>query len=396
MDDRDQIIEILKQKIAARNKEIARLTELAKKEDSMWQFVSREERMALRDAPILHNMELLDDILADNNKMCVMTGMDNKVFAYILELFKATIIQDDHCSKFLDWSMTKNKMYARHVLLLCLLYEWNGVPLETTSVFFTVKPHVLGKYVLQMQKKLADILPTADEMSRQICKAESKEQIRELIPGDNGGTIIVEGFSMEAQRSLEHESQTRTKSEQFSLDTILYANADMIILGIWTAVQKGTHDKSEYRMQSPEFGRWKKSILNSATLPADKISIDADEEFVGIQDDYPGADVLAPHKKSKCARLTKKERNDDDGDYLDIIKIKNPVCKVRQYGRLCSPYEIILDDYDNDGYKVVQTYRENLNMVTGLANLCTAWDDILADRGIIAQIMKEKRKELGL
>ena len=68
------------------------------------------------------------------------------------------------------------------------------------------------RYLKVMDEILAEVLPPANNISREIASCETKEEFKRIVPGDDGGDVIMDGTHCLVQ----HPSEKAVRRMRYS------------------------------------------------------------------------------------------------------------------------------------------------------------------------------------
>ena len=260
----------------------------------------------------------------------------------------------------------------RSVLLLALFRKRSNVTQDALGVLFDVDQSTVCRYLRFADSVLAGILPTADRMTRLVKKAETSEQLEQLMPDR---TIIIDGTEVPRQRPQDKDKRKNTysgKKKRFTINTTITTNRAGLILAAGRSFEGGTHDLTMIREDPIDFGRWSKSMYKKDTPEKDRIRVLVDKGYQGIANHYTGIALEMPEKKRPRTELTQQQKDSNKRISAKRVKAGHAIGRIKQWARMTDPY---------DG--TVEGFREELAVCTGLANFQLLWD------------AKKKRPSLG-
>ena len=95
---------------------------------------------------------------------------------------------------------------------------------------------------------MAEILPTADRMTRLVKKAETSEQLEQLMPDR---TIIIDGTEAVPRQRQQYRDKRKDaysgKKKRFTINTTITTNKAGLILAAGRFFEGGTHDLAMIR-----------------------------------------------------------------------------------------------------------------------------------------------------
>ncbi len=135
----------------------------------------------------------------------------------------------------------------RSVLLLALFRKRSNVTQDALGVLFDADQSTVCRYLRFADSVLAGILPTAEKMTRLVKKAETSEQLEQLMPDR---TIIIDGTEVPRQRPQDRDKRKNTysgKKKRFTINTTITTNRAGLILAAGRSFEGGTHDLTMIR-----------------------------------------------------------------------------------------------------------------------------------------------------
>ena len=139
---------------------------------SLWK--SRDDGWDAGKGPALHRMEVLDDIIRDGDKLHQATLADCNKFRYMLERAERFLAHSGQMPLFRDDagrisdSGNRCKLYLRHALLMALIHKKDNRTQGALAAIFGIDQTTVSRYLQVMDRMLAEILPTADNISEEI------------------------------------------------------------------------------------------------------------------------------------------------------------------------------------------------------------------------------------
>ncbi len=140
----------------------------------------------------MHRLETLDNILSDEDLLHQATKKIPKQFKYLLNKFSTAIKKRSDAPLFFEDRVdpgNRCKLHIRHVLLLELMKKRLGISQYGLMIFFGVDQSTISKYHKFANSVLAEILPTAEKITKLIQK-NAPGTIKELVPDK---TLIIDG-----------------------------------------------------------------------------------------------------------------------------------------------------------------------------------------------------------
>ena len=371
----------------------------------------------------LHRIEVFDGIISDESNLHSATLCDIEKFQYILEHVKAYATAYNEMPLFYDDESLASdpgnrcKLRLRHALLMALVRKKDNPTQSTLQALFGVDQTSVCRYLHVMDRILAEVLPTAKNISKEIAacktleefksvvpcisgsshthvekcetveefksavpcisgsshthveKCETVEELKSIVPGPDGGDITVDGTHCPVLRPSEKSLRRMRysgKKKRFTNNTNIYINADGVIIGMSKSFVGSTGDIMLLREDPMPFGRWAESMSDDVTPKEDRIRVWADRGYQGTCRDLPGITLMIPYKRSKNRRiLTVEQKEHNHLVNSTRVLVEHSIGRVKCYARLTDPY---------DG--TIGQFNQEFNVITGLVNLHLLWDRI--------------------
>ena len=152
----------------------------------------------------------------------------------------------------------------------------------TLQAIFGIDQTSVCRYLQVMDAILAEVLPTARNISQEIASCETKEEFKGIVPGDDGGDIMIDGTHCPVQRPSEktvRRMRYSGKKKRFTNNTNVCINNQGVIIGISKSTVGSTNDITLLREDPMPFGRWAKSMKDGSTPDEDRIRVWADKGY---------------------------------------------------------------------------------------------------------------------
>ena len=136
----------------------------------------------------LHRIEVFDSVISDESSLHSATLRSTEEFKYILEQVKAYATASNEMLLFYDdESRTSDpgnrcKLRLRHALLMALIRKKDNPTQGTLQALFGVDQTSVCRYLHVMDRILAAVLPTAENVSKDIAECETREEFKKRVP----------------------------------------------------------------------------------------------------------------------------------------------------------------------------------------------------------------------
>ena len=107
--------------------------------------------------------------------------------AYVAASDKMRLFRDDE-SRTTD-SGNRCKLRLRHAILMALVHKKDNPTQGVLQAIFGIDQTSVCRYLKEMDKILAKVLPTANNISKGIASCKTKEEFKKIVPGDDGGDV---------------------------------------------------------------------------------------------------------------------------------------------------------------------------------------------------------------
>ena len=368
-DSPDQIIRNLQQE----NKNLKNTLDLERR---LWN--SRESGWDSNTSTDLHRIEVFDGIISDKSSLHSATLCSREEFQHILERVLAYATASGDMPLFRDDESRASdpgnrcRLRIRHALLMALMHKKDNPTQGVLQAIFGIDQTSVCRYIKVMNKILAEVLPTANNISKGIASCKTKEEFKKIVPGDDGGDTIIDGTHCPVQRPSEktvRRMRYSGKKKRFTNNTNVCINTEGVIIGISKSAVGSTNDITLLKESPMPFGKWTESMKDASTPKEDRIHTWGDKGYQGMAKELPGTTTMIPHKRSKEHRtLTAEQKEHNRKVNSTRIRVEHSIGRLKRYDRLVDPY---------DG--TISEFNDEFNVITGLVNLDLLWDKI--DKG---------------
>ena len=137
------------------------------------------------DSTDLHRIEVFDGIISDESSLYSATLKTKKKFQHILEHAGAYVAASDKMRLFRDDesrasdSGNRCKLRLRHAILMALVHKKDNPTQGVLQAIFGIDQTSVCRYLKEMDKILAKVLPTANNISKGIASCKTKGGIQE-------------------------------------------------------------------------------------------------------------------------------------------------------------------------------------------------------------------------
>ena len=321
----------------------------------------------------LHRIEILDDILSDDSKLYAVTMQTRENFQHILEHALVYVESNDvrlFCEDRTRKSEPGNrcKLSLRHALLMVLKEKRDNTEQEILKVDFGVDQSNISRYIKCVNEILKATLPTGKNIAREIAACETKEEFKKIVPGCNGGEFTIDGTHSPAQRPTEktlRRMRYSGKKKRFTNNTTVIINKDGVIVGVSDSAVGSTSDITLLRESPMPFGKWTELMKDISTPNDDRIMIWVDKGYQGIGKDFPGSDIMIPHKRTKNRKLTTEQKQHNHIVNRTRVLVEHTIGRLKRHDKISDPYDGTLKEYNDD-----------FDIISGLVNLKLLWGKI--------------------
>ena len=250
---------------------------------------------------------------------------------------------------------------------MALMYKKGNPTQGVLAAFFGIDQATVSRYIDVLDEVLEAVLPTATNISKEIAGTETKEDLKKIISGPDGGIMMIDGTHCPIQRPDEKQMRSMMysgKKKKFTLNTTVCINENGVIVAISGSTVGSVHDITLLRESPPPFGKWWDRMCDENTPEEDRIHTLTDRGYKGIAKDLPGTNTLQPHKKTKNhKRFTKEEKEHNHKINSARVKVEHSIGRLKRYGRLTAPYKGKIGDFNRE-----------FNIIAGLVNLDLVWN----------------------
>ena len=177
-------IKILRKRDKHQEKIIGHLEDIIRHERSLWDTRNGSESGVAGHATNMHHAELFDEIINNDTKIHNTTFMNVEKFKYTLTRITLCIKQDNESLLFRDNDNRSSdpgnrcKLSIRQALLMILMYKKGTVAQGYLASLFGVDQSAISRYIKVMDPMLSIALPTANNISKEISDAKTKEEFK--------------------------------------------------------------------------------------------------------------------------------------------------------------------------------------------------------------------------
>ena len=377
---------------------------------------------------------VFDSVISDESSLHSATLRSTEEFKYILEQVKAYATASNEMLLFYDDESRASdpgnrcKLRLRHALLMALIRKKDNPTQGTLQALFGVDQISVCRYLHVMDRILAAVLPTAENVSKDIAECETREEFKKRVPtaalptaenvskdiaecetreefkkrvptaafptAENvskdiaecetreefkkrvpepgGGDLFVDGTHCRVQRPSEktvRRMRYSGKKKTFTNNTNVCTNVNGVIIGISKSSVGSTGDITLLREDPMPFGKWEESMHDDSMPEEDRIRIWVAKGYLGTDKDLPGTNLMIPHKRSKNHRiLTAEQKEHNHLVNSTRVRVEHSIGRIKRYARMTDPYDGTIGEFNRE-----------LNVITGLVNLSLLWDKI--DKG---------------
>ena len=151
----------------------------------------------------------------------------------------------------------------------------------------------------------------------------------------------------------------------YSYGTLVCSNMFGAILWAGPTKYGSTNDKGSLNEDEFSFGKWTANLHAKKTKPWMRFTLIWDLGFPGVEEKYPGHNVLIGIKRTPNEDLTRNEKRWNKYVASQRIYVEHGIGE-------CKRFEILQHPFRGSNEK----YRRQFNIMTGLANLNILWDII--------------------
>ena len=183
---------------------IKRQDAAARHEQSLWRTRDGSESGAAGEPALLHRVEVLDEIIRVGKNLHDATLKCREQFQYMLDRAEAWIRQSGKSPLFRSDETRASdpgnrcKLYPRHALLMALMYKKGNPTQGVLAAFFGIDQATVSRYIDVLDEVLEAVLPTATNISKEIAGTETKEDLKKIISGPDGGIMMTRRHALSA------------------------------------------------------------------------------------------------------------------------------------------------------------------------------------------------------
>lgn len=267
----------------------------------------------------------------------------------------------------------------RHMLFMYLEYARHGASQEHVAATYGISQTSASRYFAYVQKALASRLPTCDNASAKLRKAETPEEVQRVAadlledferaagvePGSSGrpgktlpGNIVMhDGTHVLKERATDKEERDASysgKKKTYTDNTVITSSRDGLIIGMSACAPGSTNDITLLRESGADLGLVSRCMEGKSS--AMMIYEYVDKGFRGLQNDHPGSKIMMPLSRKKSNTKAAKAHNRRVNRIRVIIEHVMRWCKI---------YRRLRDRLRRTKGKA----REAFVVITGLVNL---------------------------
>ena len=243
---------------------------------------------------------MFDGIISDESGLYPAALKTREKFQHILEHAEAYVTVSDKTRLFCDDeskafdSGNRCKLRLRHAMLMALVYKKDNPPQGALQAIFGTDQTSVCRYLKQTNRTLAEVLPTANNISQEMASCKTKEEFKKIVPGDGGGDSIIGGTHCPVQRPSEktvRRMRHSGKKKRFTNNTNVCINTEGVIIRISKGVVGSTHDITLLKESPMPFGRWVESMKDTSTPKEDRIRFTGDKGYRGMAKELSGTTI---------------------------------------------------------------------------------------------------------
>ena len=227
-------------------------------------------------------------------------------------------------------------------LLITLIRLKTGTQQNILASMFGIDQSTVSDYLKFMYPVLEEILPSPNKMSTKIRKAETPSELKKILPGPDGGTVIVDATHVPVQRPLDAEKRAKMyqgRKKRFTLNTTVATNKDGLIVWIGKTRYGSMHDITVLKNDKIKFGRLEKAMKNPLTPSKKRMHVYTDKEYEGIEIKYPGIHSEQPSKKPRNGTHTKVDTKRNARISKKRVIVEHSIGRIKSYRVLERPYD---------------------------------------------------------
>ena len=352
--------------IAEKDREIERLI---KRENEFWITDAGRQRHTSGLPPdMVQMMETMDRVIGNDETLYRFTRLRRGEFEEALARFDKIVKNNPDAPHFRDDESKKSDagnqciLHIRHTFLMSLIRRALNMPQFVLGEMFRIDQTTVSRYLKFVATHDDDtLLVTPHNITKLIKSTDTIEELKDVLPGRQGGEVIADGTLVETtrpQNSSEQKKQYSGKGKMFAISTTALINKHGYVVGITDSREGSCHDIRIFRENMPDFGTWLDKMQDSGTPKAERIQIIGDSGYQGLSKYFAGTDERVPYKKPKNKELSKTKRAYNKTHYTRRIKIENVFAHVKNWTRISGIY---------DG--TTQEFNDDFNAICGMYNM---------------------------
>lgn len=328
-----------------------------------------------------HVGEVLDAILRDKDATLNVSGLSKEKFYFVLARFEKKANKNRGKSPLFYGARGRSRrkgtrmvLPLRHLLLMALASKSEGVSQYFLSAMFAVSRPTVGRYLDFADSILEAVLPTGDRVNWKLSHARTRDEFKQLVPGQGLGVLIIDGTHTERQRptdKAERKASFGGKFKMHSFVTLVCTSRIGAILWIGPTRHGSVHDKGSFNMRRFTFGRWTANLKAKHVDPKMRFTLIGDLAFIGLKEMFPGQRILTPIRRNPGKDLT-----DEELEWNKYVGSRRVYVEHGIGG--CKQFKIMQHPFRGSN----KQYRRQLNIASGLANLIRLWPIISKDAWI--------------
>ncbi len=366
----------LKEKLKTVTEARNTLQERLKQEDHLWSSKDNGARHNTpRSARDMHMLEVLEDMTSTDAKLLAITGITKEEFDHVLKDTTEYIGDYPDYSRLYRDSAKRSRdpgnrctLYIRHAVLLAMYYQRHTVSQRAISAFFGIHQSNVSREINAMHEILSDILPTPKAISINIENMTNRTKQRSAIPGDGGGTIIIDGTHTKVERPQDAERRREVytgRKKTCTYNTTVVSNLEGVIIALGNTCPGTTNDLTMLKDDQFLLDGIIDDMQRTDIAEKDRINVYTDAGYLGIIKHLPGINSWQPHKRKKGKKLAPEQKRHNRGVNNVRIAIEHGIGRMKKYEIARGPYWGDEDELNSE-----------LNVVAGLVNLHVMWQKI--------------------
>ncbi len=372
----------LEEKLKAVTEKCNTLQEQLKQEDSLWSSKDNATRHGTTTSPLtMHLREVFDYRISTGIGLLAMTGLTKEEFDHVLKDVTEYIGHYPDYSRLYRDSAKRSRdpgnrctLYIRHAVLLAMYYKRHNVSQRAISAFFGIHQSNVSREINAMHEILLDILPTPEAISINIENMTNRTKQRSAIPGDGGGTIIIDGTHTKVERPQDAERRREVytgRKKICTYNTTIVSNLEGVIIALGKTCPGTTNDLTMLKDDQFLLDGIINDMYRTDIAEKDRINVYTDAGYLGIIKHLPGINSWQPHKRPHKrkgmprVKLTPEQKRHNRDVNKVRIAIEHGIGRMKKYEIARGPYWGKEDELNSE-----------LNVVAGLVNLHVMWPKI--------------------